>query len=311
MWQQLHRGETLTGTNTQETKHYNLEFWNSRIPLGSFHWIDYGGGSLSQPSNQENVQELTNYINNADCLFVCIDGKHLSSPVRNEDLTWIRNETKVNLILHYIRDFSRDKQQDFLPIVITISKYDLCLERITEEMKEEKIQKELKPNLNKNLTYEEREEIEKRAGEQLQIELQQEIEEEIRAIFEPLFAPGWLVMICPFTLGKDFGTATKQGYKPRIVPRNYHFPFVFALWAKLREDAWSIREELRQICDYEDNMVLEEREREWRELNDRRESLEEEYDKIISTINEKLIPYLKEAPIYKDGKSVQLSPLPQ
>lgn len=311
-WSQLLRGENLTANNPDETEHYNLELWNSRIPLARFHWIDYAGGALSDPSNEEWVQELTHYINNANCLFVCIDGEHLRFPITEQDLIWIRNETKANLILHYIRDFSRGKHPGFLPIVITVSKYDLCLQRITPESKIERIKKienQQEKELKKNLSDREKPKIEKKAGDELQKELQKQIENEIISIFEPLFEQGWLVMICPFTLGQDFDlTRTHKGYIPTIVPRNYHFPLVFALWAKLREEAWSITKQLEEIDDYLDNVVNE---GQLRSLNDSRELLEEKLEEIISIVNRELIPYLKGSPIYKDGNLVELSELPR
>ena len=309
-WSQLAHGQQIAGTNTNQTKHYNLELWNSRFPLARFHWIDYGGGALAEPSNKASVRELTDYINNANCLFVCVNGEHLRSPVTARNRTQIRNETKVNLILHYVMNFSRGKQEEVLPIVITISKYDFCLQRIDEDRKEKKREEKLReeyPDLSEQeIQAIEREDIEEKVVNELLDELQQEIEEDIKALFTPWFKRGWLVMICPFTLGKDFGTATQQGDIPTIIPRNYHFPLVFALWAKLREDAWSITEEIRQIDNYLSNVVIESQ---WKNFNNKRELLEDRLEEILSIINEELIPFLEFASIYKDGELVKLSPI--
>ncbi len=78
-------------------------------------------------------------------------------------------------------------------VAILITKYDLCMERDKEE-----------------------------------------IIEDIKYLFQGLFAPdaGWLVMICPMSLGKELAIDINEG---KIQPINVHLPVAFAVYSKLTQ----------------------------------------------------------------------------
>lgn len=86
------------------------------------------------------------------------------------------------------------------PIAIVITKYDLCTERPKQEITEE-----IKQHL-----------------------------------FPALFKSGWLVMICPVSLGKDLSSDLDSGM---ILPINVHLPVVFAIYSKLREYGLTLKGE--------------------------------------------------------------------
>lgn len=80
-----------------------------------------------------------------------------------------------------------------IPVAILITKYDLCMERDKAE-----------------------------------------IIEDIKHLFQGLFAPeaGWLVMICPVSLGKELAIDINEG---KIQPINVHLPAAFAVYSKLTQ----------------------------------------------------------------------------
>lgn len=72
--------------------------------------------------------------------------------------------------------------------------------------------------------------------------------EDVKRMFPPLFAPnsGWLVMICPITLGKELAQDKDNG---KIEPKNLDVPVAFVLYCILTEQARSQKQEFRKIDD--------------------------------------------------------------
>lgn len=60
-----------------------------------------------------------------------------------------------------------------------------------------------------------------------------EIIADVKKLFQALFTPnsGWLVMICPVSLGKELCNDPENA---NIVPVNAHLPVVFAVYSQLR-----------------------------------------------------------------------------
>lgn len=132
--------------------------------LMDFEWIDYRGGALLDEST--NAQELNEQLVDSDCLFFCVDGGLLAEPVGNRvyqlDDEMCISRAKVLL----------DKLPKKVPIVILITKHDLCRQR-----KKDALLHDIKKLFDAWLV----------PGE------------------------NWDVMVCPVTLGGDLATDLNSG----------------------------------------------------------------------------------------------------
>lgn len=184
-------------SNAAAIENYSFNFSYGFRPIMSFDWLDYRGLALSDRSNQQDVQALCNYLIDCSCLFLCISGEHLQSRVTPAIVRQIKSDRMNQFIQQVISNNRQPTTDRPFPIVILITKYDLCHHR------------------------------EKQA-----------VIEDIKRIFQALFTPnsGWLVMICPVSLGKELGQDIDRG---AIVPVNVHLPVVFAIYSQLR--AYGVR----------------------------------------------------------------------
>ena len=173
-------------------EHYGFDFSYGFRPIQSIEWIDYRGLALSDRLSQQDVQELTNYLTQTGCLFLCVSGEHLTSKITPNTVREIKSDRMNQFIQQYISNQQKPTSEHPFPIAIIITKYDLCHHRD-------------KP----------------------------EVIEDIKKLFQALFTPdsGWLVMICPVSLGKELCDDPDNG---DIVPVNTHLPIVFAIYAQLR-----------------------------------------------------------------------------
>ncbi|TVQ45032.1 MAG: hypothetical protein EA365_08875 [Gloeocapsa sp. DLM2.Bin57] len=174
---------------------YAFYFTYALQPLISFDWLDYRGGAMTDNSSAEDTQILRKRLQKSDCVFLCISGEYLQEPANQMQLMSKARKMKVNNMIPYLIELGniiKPSEQKPYPIVITLTKYDLCAHR------------------------------------------RKEVIEDIKTMFAPLFTPnsGWLVMICPVSLGKELAENIASG---EIDPKNMHLPLVFAVYAKLRE----------------------------------------------------------------------------
>ncbi len=182
--------------NAAEMEKYSFNFSYGFRPLIGFEWLDYRGLALSDRSEEVDVKELSDYLTQSQCLFLCVSGEYLTEKLTLSTVRQLKSDRMNQFIQQYVsRDTIPSSNRPF-PIAIIITKYDLCQHR-------EK----------------------------------QEIIEDIKKLFQALFTPnsGWLVMICPVSLGKDLSDDPHGG---DIVPVNVHLPIVFAVYAQLRK--WGI-----------------------------------------------------------------------
>ncbi|NEP79838.1 MAG: hypothetical protein F6K39_17690 [Okeania sp. SIO3B3] len=197
---------------TDQPKTYNFEFSYGYKPLIEFEWLDYRGTSMSSLSisSEDNVEALRDYANQCNGLFFCISGEYLSFPINNANITRIITQTKADRMANYLQDLGVNRRPDekkSFPIVILVTKYDYCFHRPKEELIED-----------------------------------------VKQMFLPLFAQnsGWLVMICPTSLGKELAQDRAKG---TIEPFNLHVPVAFLLYCVLGEKARSQDEKARIIAD--------------------------------------------------------------
>lgn len=178
--------------NAAAMEYYGLDFSYGFRPLMGFQWLDYRGLALSDRSTEQDVADLVLYLQESACLFLCISGEYLTSELTPNTVRQIKSDRMNQFIQQYISNNKQPNPQQPFPIAIVITKYDLCHHREREE-----------------------------------------IIGDVKKLFQALFTPnsGWLVMICPVSLGRDLGNDPDNA---NIVPVNVHLPMVFAVYSQLR-----------------------------------------------------------------------------
>lgn len=178
--------------NAGRIEHCHFDFNYGFRPILGFEWIDYRGLALSDRSGEQDVQELSQYLSASECVFLTISGEYLTKPIALNTVRELKSDRMNRFLQQYISNNHRPTNESPFPIAIIITKYDLCHHREKSE-----------------------------------------VIEDIKKLFQALFTPdsGWLVMICPVSLGKELEADTDNGV---IVPVNVHLPIVFAVYSQLR-----------------------------------------------------------------------------
>ncbi|MFB2891582.1 hypothetical protein ACE1CI_01425 [Aerosakkonemataceae cyanobacterium BLCC-F50] len=184
--------------NAAEVKNYAFDFNYGFQPIMGFDWIDYRGRAMSDRSTEQDVQKLLEHFSNSSCLFLCVSGEYLAKKADQSTVRQIKSN-RMNQFLQKIGEQIKPTPFHPFPVAIVITKYDLCSQR-------------QKP----------------------------EIIEDIKELFQPLFTEksGWLVMICPVSLGKELANDVDHGI---IKPVNVHLPVVFAIYSKFCEYGLEIK----------------------------------------------------------------------
>lgn len=178
--------------NAAAMEYYGLDFSYGFRPLMGFQWLDYRGLALSDRSTEQDVADLVVYLQESACLFLCISGEYLTSELTPNTVRQIKSDRMNQFIQQYVSNNKQPNPQQPFPVAIVITKYDLCHHRERED-----------------------------------------IIADVKKLFQALFTPnsGWLVMICPVSLGRDLGNDPDNA---NIVPVNVHLPMVFAVYSQLR-----------------------------------------------------------------------------
>ena len=150
---------------------------------------------VSESESSLRTSNLKETLQKSDCIFFFISGEFFTESHNNSELSSIAIKANVHKMLFFLDELRKVRSLDNQPlsIAIIITKYDLCSHRS-----------------------------------------KQEIIKDVEKIFQPLFAPhsGWLVMICPVSLGKELAENAATG---EIDPRNLHIPIAFAIYSRFRE----------------------------------------------------------------------------
>lgn len=253
--------------NAAATEHYSFDFSYGFSPIIGFEWLDYRGLALSDRSGEQDVQELSDYLTESKCLFLCVSGEYLIDRITPNTVRNLKSDRMNQFIQQHVSNHhSPDRDRPF-PVAIVITKYDLCHHR-------EK----------------------------------QEIIADIKQLFQGLFAPnsGWLVMICPVSLGKELCNNPNSG---NIIPVNAHLPVIFAVYSQLRSYGIELKnsrdrqsetiEKMRQV-----NPILQ-----WlrnSEIQSQAANLEDS-ETLLNTVEEnmKLLSHeLQQASLYFSGNEV-------
>ncbi len=203
-WEQLIalRGEDRwPAPNAANMEHYTFDFSYGFRTIQGLEWVDYRGLALSDRSSQQDVNDLAVYLTKSKCLFLCISGEYLVDKITPNTVREIKSDRMNQFIQQYISNAQKPNKDNPFPIAVIITKYDLCHHRD-----------------------------------------KQAVIEDVKKLFQALFTPdsGWLVMICPVSLGKELCEDPDNG---TIVPVNNHLPIVFAVYSQLREFGIKLKQE--------------------------------------------------------------------
>lgn len=259
--------ERWPAPNAAAMEHYSFDFSYGFRSIMGFEWLDYRGLAFSDRSTEQDVQDLNNYLADCGCLFLCVSGESLGDQITPVTVRAIKSD-RMNQLMQQIISKCKQPTIDYpFPVAIVITKYDLCHHRD-----------------------------------------KQSVIDDIKRLFQALFTAnsGWLVMICPVSLGKELGNDPAHG---NIIPVNVHLPIVFAIYSQLRTHGLKLKsarnkiyEELEQMK--QANSLL--RRLKKSEIKEKAEKLQD-LDTQITTIEENmslLAEELQQVSLYLSGKEV-------
>ena len=268
-WEQLLsiKGEDRwPAPNAGTMDHYTFDFSYGFRAIEGLEWVDYRGLALSDRSSQQDVHDLANYLSQSKCLFLCISGEYLTDKITPNTVREIKSDRMNQFIQQYISNNHNPTKEQPFPIAIIITKYDLCHHRD-----------------------------------------KQAVIEDIRKLFQALFTPdsGWLVMICPVSLGKELCEDPDTG---NIVPVNNHLPIVFAVYSQLRTYGIELKEKRDDINkrlndSHKNTLVKMLKSQEIKQDNEQLKTIDQE----ISTVEENmqlLAKELQQVSIFLNGSEV-------
>lgn len=134
------RGQSRFPDPTDQSQKYNFVLAYDYEGIEEFEWVDYPGGWLDVRERQklasrDDYNEVKKSILNSNTLFICIDGANLvgkdtKSKTRKVETKCARNIQK------YLMELKKEAKH-FPPIVIIVTKYDMCMnDTNADEIKE-------------------------------------------------------------------------------------------------------------------------------------------------------------------------------
>ncbi len=184
---------------------YNLK------TIDEIQWIDYPGNLVEEDEDNPDNVRLMEYMDGADCLFLCVDGAHFNHDTKNGIINAIHCDgggMELNFMLNRAAvDAKTGKDRELPPVCLIITKYDLV-------------------------------EPDKR-NEEFLVDI-------LKEVFPILFYPGTgqrgrLVSVCPVTLGRNIS----QGGK--LEPRNIEKPFCYLTFLRMAAALRQYRENMEQM----------------------------------------------------------------
>lgn len=184
---------------------YNLK------TIDEIQWIDYPGNLVEEDEDNPDNVRLMEYMDGADCLFLCVDGAHFNHDTKNGIINAINCDgggMELNFMLNRAAvDARTGKDRELPPVCLIITKYDLV-------------------------------EPDKR-NEEFLVDI-------LKEVFPILFYPGTgqrgrLVSVCPVTLGRNIS----QGGK--LEPRNIEKPFCYLTFLRMAAALRQYRENMEQM----------------------------------------------------------------
>lgn len=183
---------------------YNLK------TIDEIQWIDYPGNLVEEDEDNPDNVKLMEYMDGADCLFLCVDGARFNHDTKNGIINAINCDgggMELNFMLNRAAvDGKTGKDRELPPVCLIITKYDLV-------------------------------EPDKR-NEEFLVDI-------LKEVFPILFYPsskkkGRLVSVCPVTLGRNIS----QGGK--LEPRNIEKPFCYLTFLRMAAALRQYREQMEK-----------------------------------------------------------------
>lgn len=214
-WENLLYGEGLERwpPANSEADYINYSFnFNYAVTnnLMKFDWLDYRGGALDETeagNNSKDVAQIRQRLRESDCIFICISGEYLKDASSN---TILPSSSGARRIKAHIDNAFSGKVP--VPVVIVITKYDLC-----QKLQQEQLIKLIKQNFDS---------LFREDGQ-------------------------WRVMICPVTLGSTLDLDINRNpiepinvHLPLIFPISFRY---FESYEKLKEIKEQYLEQQRNL----------------------------------------------------------------
>ena len=139
------RGQSRFPQPSDQMQKYNFVLAYDYEGIAEFEWVDYPGVWLdvrerSKLSSREDYNKVKESILKSDTLFICIDGENL---VGNDIRSKIRKvATKCSFNINPRLTELKKEAKRFPPIVIIVTKYDMCMHDTDEDEIKEIIQHE-------------------------------------------------------------------------------------------------------------------------------------------------------------------------
>ncbi|MEN6552286.1 MAG: SIR2 family protein [Methanobacterium sp.] len=192
---------------TDEISKYDFKLKSNYEEIMSFEWIEYPGGLLKYSTKKsEMTANIMSDLKRSSCLLLFIDGEIFGKKIDDPYTKLIQNGART--YTKFLNIFE-DENHFIPPVVIVITKYDIC--------------------------------DESRSSEDIIMCIQEG--------FPVLFSPndlGYkkLASIIPITLGKNI---TKNDYQGEIDPRNIHLPIAFSILCALISRFESLKSKNNEI----------------------------------------------------------------
>lgn len=189
---------------SDKIQRYTLDLKHNLKSVETFEWMDYPGEILEHDETNNSKKKFVEYLNDSNCLFVCVDGEYLSDmDDSEEDIIQRLQYDAGGLELNNVLQTVADSEHNWLPpICVIVTKYDM--------LPEERRKKEFLINIISGK--------EDSAGNK-----------EYDGVFPVLFnkiggGHDRIVTICPVTLGKDLEN------NGRLKPNAVELPICYATY---------------------------------------------------------------------------------
>lgn len=125
------------GTALTESTDYSFKLSYQHQRIMSFDWADYGGGALkAREKNPEVFKKLGKSLEESTVLYIFIDGELLCGEDKETTIKKVKRKC-ASTINGYITQFSDTHDEILPPIVLVVTKADLCAKWISgSEMQE-------------------------------------------------------------------------------------------------------------------------------------------------------------------------------
>ena len=137
------RGQSRFPDPTDQSQKYNFVLAYNYEGIVDFDWVDYPGGWLdvrerSKLSGRDDYNKVKESIIHSDTLFICIDGENLVGRDTKVKIRKVATKCSRN-INQYLIDLKKEVKV-FPPIVIIVTKYDMCMNDTDEDEIKEIVQ---------------------------------------------------------------------------------------------------------------------------------------------------------------------------